>query len=80
MAFITHISSVQSVWDRVVFLGPLFLIVWIFWIFVENLKFKAKYRFPNVVPGLPILGNVHQLPTDAACLHFEKLAEKYGEM
>ena len=50
------------------------------WRVFENMRFKTKYRLPNVVPGLPFLGNIHQIPSEGSCLYFEELAKKYGEM
>lgn len=80
MAVLAHMDSIREVSSRIVYLAPLLIVGWIFWKVVEKISFKQKYCFPNLVPGLPIIGNLHQLPTDAACLHFQKLAQKYGDM
>jgi hypothetical protein len=81
MAFLTQPPYDNIPVDRLMYLTLVLLLVgWIVWKVVGNLKFNAKYRLPNVVPGLPLIGNVHQLPREAACLHFEKLAKQYGEV
>ncbi|RKK12166.1 hypothetical protein BFJ66_g10945 [Fusarium oxysporum f. sp. cepae] len=43
-------------------------------------SFNKKYKLPNLVPGLPLIGNAHQIPLHDSCLHFQTLAKKYGEM
>lgn len=45
-----------------------------------SLRFHAKYKFPNLVPGLPVVGNILQIPKQDPRLHFTKLAKQYGEM
>ena len=41
---------------------------------------KANYRLPNLVPGLPIFGNIFQIPREDPYLHMEKLSQHYGDM
>ena len=48
--------------------------------FVQARRYHARYRYPNLVPGLPIIGNAHQVPSEHQVLHFQKLAQQYGEM
>lgn len=45
-----------------------------------NIRANRKYKLPNLVPGLPIIGNTHQLPSHNLCLHAEQLAKEYGDM
>lgn len=47
---------------------------------ISRYQFNKKYRFPNVVPGLPILGNSLQVPFPAAGMWGVETAKKYGEM
>lgn len=49
---------------------------------VHEYQYEQKYRFPPIVPGLPIVGNSLQLPTRVGLQgpYLAKLAEKYGEM
>jgi hypothetical protein len=52
-------------------------------LFVKLLKkasFNAKYRFPNPIPGLPIVGNTLLMLKKDVYLEMEKLAQQYGEM
>ncbi|KIX08808.1 uncharacterized protein Z518_03465 [Rhinocladiella mackenziei CBS 650.93] len=46
----------------------------------QNLKFKKAYRFPTLVPGLPIVGNSFQMPVTGQGPFIQRLADKYGEM
>ena len=41
---------------------------------------SKKYRYPNLVPGLPIFGNSFQMPSTGQGPFLEQLAKKYGEM
>ncbi|KAE9574997.1 hypothetical protein CGMCC3_g8928 [Colletotrichum fructicola] len=56
------------------------LLAWLVGKFVKVIQFKKRYRLPNPVPGLPIIGNAHQIPRDLPYLFFQDLAKKYGEM
>ncbi|KAK1846901.1 cytochrome p450 [Colletotrichum chrysophilum] len=56
------------------------LLAWLVRKFVKVIQFKKRYRLPNPVPGLPLLGNAHQIPRDLPYLFFQDLATKYGEM
>lgn len=49
---------------------------------VNFYRFHQKYKFPNLVPGVPILGNILDVPKDDASrrLYLHKLAQKYGEV
>ncbi|CZR68763.1 related to cytochrome P450 [Phialocephala subalpina] len=47
---------------------------------ISRYRFNKKYKFPNVVPGLPILGNSLQVPFPAAGMWGVETARKYGEM
>lgn len=49
---------------------------------VHDYQYEKKYRFPPIVPGLPIIGNSLQLPTRVGLQgpYLAKLAERYGEM
>ncbi|TVY70686.1 Cytochrome P450 monooxygenase atE [Fusarium oxysporum f. sp. cubense] len=58
------------------------VLLWILYRTVLWLRFHRKYKFPNLVPGVPLFGNMLQIPTDTAGrrLYLHKLARKYGEM
>ncbi|KAF4808755.1 Cytochrome P450 monooxygenase patH [Colletotrichum siamense] len=56
------------------------LLAWLVRKFVKVIQFKKRYRLPNPVPGLPLIGNAHQIPRDLPYLFFQDLAKKYGEM
>lgn len=49
---------------------------------VKFYRFHQKYKFPNLVPGVPVLGNLLDVPKDDASrrLYLLKLAQKYGEV
>lgn len=49
---------------------------------VQDYQHEKRYRFPPIVPGLPIVGNSMQLPTRVGLQgpYLAKLAEKHGEM
>lgn len=36
--------------------------------------------YPPGPPTIPVLGNIHQMPTRDAHLHFEKWAREYGDI
>ncbi|KAH0438512.1 cytochrome P450 [Colletotrichum camelliae] len=63
--------------------GTVVFILVFAWMVQKSLKatqFKRQYRLPNPVPGLPLIGNAHQIPRDLPYLFFHDLAKKYGEM
>lgn len=39
-----------------------------------------RYQYPNLVPGLPLVGNMFQMPATDHGPYLQKLAGKYGEM
>lgn len=47
---------------------------------VLNISYRRKYRFPNEVPGLPLVGNSFQMPATGQGPYIKALADKYGEM
>jgi hypothetical protein len=47
---------------------------------IEDYIQMKRYRFPNLVPGLPLLGNMVQMPATDHGPYLQKLSEKYGEM
>lgn len=61
--------------------SALFLL-WLLVYLVKSLSFHKKYNFPNLVPGVPVLGNLLDIPKDIAArrIYLHKLAQKYGEM
>lgn len=62
-------------------LGASSLIVgYIIFLLIEDYVMLKRYRFPNLVPGLPLLGNMLQMPATDHGPYLQKLAEKYGEM
>jgi hypothetical protein len=58
------------------------LLLWLLYRTILFFRFHHKYNFPNLVPGVPLFGNMLQIPTDTAerRLYLHKLAKKYGEM
>lgn len=58
------------------------LLIWLLYRTVAFFRFRHKYNFPNLVPGVPLFGNMLQIPKDTAGrrLYLHQLAEKYGEM
>ncbi|KAJ0144360.1 hypothetical protein HZ326_12840 [Fusarium oxysporum f. sp. albedinis] len=42
------------------------VLLWILYRTVLWLRFHRKYKFPNLVPGVPLFGNMLQIPTDTA--------------
>ncbi|KAF0320397.1 cytochrome P450 [Colletotrichum asianum] len=56
------------------------LLAWLVRKLVKVMQFKKRYRLPNPVPGLPLIGNAHQIPRDLPYLFFQDLAKKHGEM
>lgn len=63
-------------------LASTLLLLWLLVHLVNSFRFHKKYNFPNLVPGVPILGNLLDIPKDIAArrLYLHKLAQKYGEM
>lgn len=43
-------------------------------------RFRLKYKFPHPVPGLPLVGNILQIPKQDQRQYFTKLAKEHGEM
>ena len=48
--------------------------------FITTYLKSRKYKFPPLVPGLPIVGNTFQVPVLHQGEWAKALAEKYGEM
>lgn len=57
----------------------LLLIAWILKLFISKIRYNYKYKFPNVVPGWPLVGNTLDVPYPAG-IYNKNLAKKYGEM
>lgn len=53
--------------------------VWIGGFFISKLRYNYKYKFPNVVPGWPLIGNTLDVPYPAG-MFTRELTKKYGEM
>lgn len=54
----------------------------LFWLLsyvIKRIRFHRNYKFPNELPGWPLLGNTLQVPYPAGVWSWEK-AKKYGEM
>jgi hypothetical protein len=47
--------------------------------FYRSWKWHRTYKLPRTVPGLPILGNIFQVPYPSG-MWLKSLAEKHGEM
>jgi hypothetical protein len=62
--------------------GTALLLLWLLYRMTLFFYFHHKYSFPNLVPGVPLFGNMLQIPTDTAGrrLYLHQLAKKYGEM
>ncbi|KAH7117183.1 cytochrome P450 [Dactylonectria estremocensis] len=81
MGFLAYLIQDLVVLGRAIYLGPfLILLGWTAWSVAIKVQFEKQYRLPNLVPGLPIIGNARQIPKQDPCLHFAALARKYGEM
>lgn len=75
-------QSLVGSWQRLGY-GLLALVVFIIARrILHDYLYEKKYRFPPIVPGLPIVGNSLQLPTRVGLQgpYLAKLADKYGEM
>ena len=59
----------------VLFLGLTFLLN----LAVSKFRFNRRYKFPNVVPGWPLIGNMLDVPYPAGVWGIE-MAKKHGEM
>lgn len=53
--------------------------LWILRLLVSKFRYDRKYKFPNVVPGWPVIGNTLDVPYPAG-MYTTGLAKKYGEM
>ena len=53
---------------------------WLGWLVIEDFMVKRKYRFPPVVPGLPLVGNLLQMPKVDQGPYLKQIGDKYGEM
>lgn len=53
---------------------------WVGWIVVGDMRKRRKYRYPPIVPGLPLVGNTFQFPKVNQGPYLQKLAQQYGEM
>lgn len=71
----SEMAALPKAW--VVFTSLLILIIYLA---EKSSRFYRKYRFPNPVPGLPILGNTFQMPNDGQGPYMKQLDDKYGEM
>ncbi|PCD26107.1 hypothetical protein AU210_012539 [Fusarium oxysporum f. sp. radicis-cucumerinum] len=58
----------------------LLIVGYVAFLMLEDFLHTKKYRYPNLVPGLPIVGNMLQMPATDHGPYLQKLAEKYGEM
>ena len=47
---------------------------------VAQYRFNARYKFPPSIPGLPLIGNTHQIPPLNQGLWGQRMARQYGEM
>ncbi|KAF4551379.1 Cytochrome P450-like protein 60 [Elsinoe fawcettii] len=62
----------------VVLLGSVF--VWLLQRYIAERKYEKKYKFPALVPGLPLIGNAHQMPKKNQGPYLTELAKKHGEI
>lgn len=46
---------------------------------ISFIRWQRDYRLPPRVPGLPLLGNIFQVPFPSG-MYLKALAEKHGEM
>ncbi|ETS85971.1 hypothetical protein PFICI_03996 [Pestalotiopsis fici W106-1] len=81
MALLENLTESHVSVTRSATLGSvLLLFIWIAWKVTERVRSAKKYNLPNLIPGLPLVGNAHQIPASNACLHFQDLAKRHGEM
>lgn len=59
----------------VLFLTFALILNWV----VSKIRFNRKYKFPNVVPGWPIIGNVLDIPYPGG-MWGAAMTKKHGEM
>lgn len=52
---------------------------WAVTLFISKIRHNRKYKYPNVVPGWPLIGNMLDVPYPAG-MFTRELAKKYGEM
>ncbi|EXJ70648.1 uncharacterized protein A1O5_05638 [Cladophialophora psammophila CBS 110553] len=60
--------------------GIIVLVGWVAWSIMADIMIQRKYRFPNLVPGLPLIGNALQIPKIDQGPYLQKLGRQYGEM
>jgi hypothetical protein len=47
---------------------------------LSRYQFNRKYKLPPRIPGVPLLGNLHQIPPLQQGLWGQEMAAKYGEL
>ncbi|KAI8941340.1 hypothetical protein NX059_002565 [Plenodomus lindquistii] len=72
-----NFTLTKTSWPTVI---GLIIVGYISFLLIEDFLHLRKYRYPNLVPGLPLLGNTLQLPATDLGPYLQKLGEKYGEM
>jgi len=54
--------------------GTVLLLLFLYYL-TGYVRFRTKYRFPAVVRGIPLFGNIFQVPKDEPRLYFQQLAK-----
>jgi hypothetical protein len=78
MAFLADLLHAFTFSQRAALWTTLILVSgWIVWKAVKNFRFHRRYKFPNLVPGLPLVGNALQIPSKDAYIYFQDLAVRF---
>jgi hypothetical protein len=72
--------SLLFVPSQILSLVLIILVSCLCFLFFEDVALRRKYRFPPIVPGLPFIGNLLQMPTEDHGPYLRKIGDKYGEM
>ncbi len=54
-------------------------VAWVSKLLISKIQYNYKYKFPNVVPGRPLIGSTLDVPYPAG-MYTRELAKKYGEL
>jgi hypothetical protein len=72
--------SLSNFYYQIVLIWSILLASCLCFLCYEDVKLRSKYRFPPIVPGLPFIGNMLQLPKKDHGPYLRELGNQYGEM